>query len=646
MAVEGWRRQLLAGCDEDQIEAICTPSAPLLVIAAAGSGKTRVLTRRIAWRVLDGSAAPGHILALTFTRKAAAELRARLGELGVPANVTAGTFHAVALAQLRHRYAELGRTPPSLLDAEAKLLAQLGEDSRRRARAGRRLEDRALLAALASEIEWAKARLVSPDHYAIAASEAQRQLPLAPEEVAETYRRYEQEKRRRHLVDFEDLLSLLDQEMRRDPDFAAAQRWKFAHFFIDELQDANAAQLNLLDAWLGGRSDLFAVGDPRQAIYGWNGADPDAVIHFPARFAGGAVRALQTNYRSTPEVVALASAVLNHQGRDLRHPPRPERGAMKRAPETRGHRAGASLAAPHGAVPELLMRSGRPEGPVPTVTAYPDGDAEAEGIARALRLARRPGRAWSSCAVLCRTNAQLLDIEHALVAAAIPLRRAAGLGFLASASVREALTGLSRVGSAAGLRAELERLADVAESLAVPSDEQRVDGTDAQRHELEALIRLAEEYLELDPVPNGAGLRAYLRDAMRGEPSPSARDGVELTTFHRAKGLEWAVVFVAGIEDGFVPIAHATTPKALEEERRLLYVALSRAGEELHCSYATRRRFADKVVARQPSPYLAALEEVRTELLSGRSTDPRLARASLAASRALLGAHSPRRSAT
>ncbi|MDA8298231.1 MAG: ATP-dependent helicase [Actinomycetota bacterium] len=598
-----WKRRLLAGCDEDQIAAITSPAAPLLVVAGAGSGKTRVLTRRIAWRVHDASATPGHVLALTFTRKAAAELRARLASLGLPAPVTAGTFHAIALAELRRRAAETGRRPTVLLESKVRLLARVVPEPS--APPGRGPgERRGSLASVAAEIEWAKARLVTPEHYARQASAARRTPPLPLEVVAQAYAAYERERRRRGLVDFDDLLIGLVQEMAEDRDFAAAQRWRFAHLFVDELQDANAAQLALLDAWLGGRSDLFAVGDPRQAIYGWNGADPSGVLEFAQRYPGGEVLALDTNYRSSPQVVALAAAALGpHQA--------------QRGPNV-----------PRASAP----RSARPGGMVPTLRAYPSAEAEAKGIAAALRTRHHPGRPWSRCAVLARTNAQLLELEQALREANIPVRSAAGAAFLARPAVRAALAELSPGTGPAALRTFLEQLIERAEldttAPQAPSIEERV--------ELEALAQLGMEYLDLDPNGRGDGFSGYVRQALRGEPSPGGHDAVELTTFHRAKGLEWSVVFVTGLEDGLVPIAHASGRAALEEERRLLYVALSRAEDELHCSWAMTRRFGSRSVERSPSPFIEPIEAIRRRLEGEASIVPERARAHLAAARAQL----------
>lgn len=588
------------------MEAITSPAGPLLVVAGAGSGKTRVLTRRIAWRIAHEQAVAGRVLALTFTRKAAGELRGRLAGLGLPAPVTAGTFHAVALAQLRRLALDQGRRPPTVLDSKARLLGPLLAGKRRSGRSGRLgagtwapAARNELVSPLATEIEWAKARLVGPAGYPAAVRAAGRTTPLAPDQVAAHYADYEEERRRRGLLDFDDLLLELVRAIEADPATAAAQRWQFAHLFVDELQDATTLQLRLVDAWLGGRSDLFAVGDPRQSVYAFNGADPGAVTGFADRHPGATVLELTTNYRSSPQVVAVASAVLT-----------PLKGA--RPP-----------------------RAERPDGPRPELRRFADERAEAMGVATFLRRARPPGRPWSCCAVLARTNAQLEPLAEALAAARIPVVRT-GDGSLADhPAVRALLEDLPpdlaghRLGTLVA-----ERLDEVALAVAPRSSP---DGAAlGEAAALRALASLAEDYLALDPLPSAAGFRSFVRAGARDGIEARGRDGVELATFHRAKGLEWEVVCVTGLEDGFVPIAHADKEVALEEERRLLYVALTRATDRLHCSWAEERSFGARRVRRAPSPWLPALAGALEQL--DRRPPPGAVDAAIAASRAALAA--------
>ncbi|HEX9506062.1 MAG TPA: ATP-dependent helicase, partial [Acidimicrobiia bacterium] len=303
---------LLDGLDTTQRDAVTTAAAPLAILAGAGSGKTRVLTHRIAWQSRERVIDPTHVLAVTFTRKAAGELRARLARLGIRESVTAGTFHAIALAQLRRRTEEAGRAMPALLERKVRLLIPMVP--------GRGREATLLAAEVASEIEWAKARLVKPEGYAHAIAAAGRTPPRAAVEVAEIYGSYEHEKRKRRLVDFDDLITGCADALERDPEFAAAQRWRFRHLFVDEFQDASPAQFRLVRAWLGAASDLCVVGDGDQAIYGFAGADSSYLVRFqryfpPERYPSVGTVRLGSNYRSTPQVVHAASAVLGPPGR-------------------------------------------------------------------------------------------------------------------------------------------------------------------------------------------------------------------------------------------------------------------------------------------------------------------------------------------
>jgi DNA helicase-2/ATP-dependent DNA helicase PcrA len=342
---------LLADLDDDQREAVTTDAAPLAILAGAGAGKTRVLTRRIAWRARTGRLDPQHVLAVTFTRKAAGELEGRLRRLGIGTRVTAGTMHAVALAQLRRRAAERGRAIPAVLARKARVLVPL---------IGPRGAAAAVAAAdVAAEIEWAKARLVGPDGYTAAAALAGRKPPRPVSEVADLYARYEREKRRRRLVDFDDLLWSCADALERDAEFAVAQRWRFRHLFVDEFQDLTPAQARLLRAWLGDRDDLCVVGDPDQAIYAFAGADAAHLTGFARRFGGGQVVRLGRNHRSTPEVLAVAEAVLADGARS-----RPPRSAT------------------------------RPSGPLPVVTVYDTDVAEAAGVAAEARDAHGPHVPW------------------------------------------------------------------------------------------------------------------------------------------------------------------------------------------------------------------------------------------------------------
>ena len=583
---------LLRGLDATQRDAVTSRATPLAILAGAGSGKTRVLTRRIAWLAREEVVDPRHVLALTFTRKAAGELRSRLGRLGVHHAVTAGTFHAIALAQLRRRAEDAGRVPPALLERKVRLLVPLVPARGREA---------GLLAAdFASEIEWAKARLVRPDGYERAVTVAARTPPRPAPEVAAVYREYESQKKRRGVVDFDDLIWTCADLLERDSEFAAAQRWRFRHFFVDEFQDASPAQFRLLRAWLGDRRDLCVVGDGDQAIYGFAGADPEYLVRFRAHFPVeeypevGVVR-LGSNYRSTPQVVAVAGAVLD--------------GSRRRVP----------------------VQAGKPDGPVPEVTAYDTDEQEARDVGRRAAATHRSDVRWSRIAVLYRINAQSALFEEAFSRGGVPFRVRGGSRFLDRAEVKIALDELRTAARTAPGRTFGEHLSDLAEPDGERSEE-------LQEH-VDAVVRLGREYLDSDGGGGSVdGFLAFLHTALRADDTDAgAGDAVELLTFHRAKGLEFDTVFVTGLERGLIPISHAKTSEALDEEQRLLYVALSRAERALHLSWARERTIGARVSSRAPSQWLSRVERAIGALDGREPADSGDARGRIADARARVG---------
>jgi len=566
---------LLAGLDEEQRRAVTSDAQPLVILAPAGSGKTRVLTRRIAHRVATGAADARHVLAITFTRKAAGELVDRLRRLGLRDEATAGTFHGVAWGILRTRYSEQRRDAPALLDRKTRVLRDLVPTAPGRTSAQ-------VAGEVAGEIEWAKARMVTPDTYVAAAKAAGRRPPLNAERVAELYAAYEREKQRRRVVDFEDLLALCARALEDDERFAAAQRWRFRHLFVDELQDVNPLQFRLLEAWRGDRYDVTAVGDPQQAIYGWNGADPAFLLDVHRWWPPAQVIQLVTSYRSSPEILDAAASVL--------------RGARQPAQE---------------------VRAVRPTGEPPSMTAHPTDEAEAKAIARAVRLARIPGRPWADQAILVRTHAQTLLLAEALRQAGIPHRVRGGAALLERPEVRRALHELRAADvplatALADLDGQIDARLDALR--AVPEDEldERAASEAAVEAEVVAILgavaQMGRDYLRLDPLGTPDTFVRWLHATVQSEGGPAAGgDAVDIATFHAAKGLEWAIVHLAGLEDGYVPIAHARTPAAKAEEARLLYVAMTRAQRSLHLTWAEARTFGSKVVERRRSPLLDPL---------------------------------------
>jgi len=574
---------LLHDLDESQRRAVTSPAHPLAILAPAGSGKTRVLTRRIAWRVATEDADASHVLALTFTRKAAAELRDRLRALGLRDGVATGTIHGVAWAQLRARWADEGRTPPAVLVRKGRVLHDV-------VRGGP-----LTVAQLATEIEWAKARLVGPSGYAEAAVADRRRVPAPPERIAELYDRYEDEKRNRRLVDFDDLLRLCSHLLETDATFAATQRWRFRHLFVDEFQDVNPLQMQLVDAWRGDRWDLCVVGDPHQAIYGWNGADAGFLEGFQRRYPPAEVIALDVNYRSTPQVLAAAADVL--------------------------------VAAKVGG---RSVRALRGDGSPPRLERHATDRDEAQAIARAVRDRRAPRTPWSSQAVLTRTNAQLPLIADALRLAGVPHRVRGGHELLRRPEMREALDLLRQAG-----RSLATALPDLASLAAEQEDPEAMAN-------VELVERCAHDQLRLDGYASSGGFMAWLIATLESEGGDGTGNAVTLATFHAAKGLEWPVVHLAGLEDGFVPITHARTRHDKAEEARLLYVAMTRAEDELACTWAARRTFGDRTVERRLSPWLVGLSDAQRSRSDAGDGPPDDWRLRLAAQRASLASASVR----
>jgi DNA helicase-2/ATP-dependent DNA helicase PcrA len=499
-ALPGARRLTLA-----QREAIESDDPLLCVVAGAGAGKTRVLTLRVARRVREGTIEADRTLVTTFSRKAAEELRTRLWSLGV-AGVKAGTFHRTALGLLREHRELRNRPAPQLMTDRRRLLADVTSGDARRTRA------------LDSEIGWAKARLVAPDGYEAEARRHRRRSGMRPEQIADAYARYEEERTRRRLLDFDDLIVACADALAGDAEFAASIRWRTRHLFVDEMQDVNPAQFRLLTAMLADEPDLFVVGDPNQSVYGFNGADPTLLARLPELLRGTKVIRLDENHRCTPQVVAVATAVL---------------------------REGGSFS---GDGEVVAPSTTRVDGPVSKVIAHANDDDEAVWAASQAKMSRTPGRRWSSIAVLTRTNAQLATVKAAMDAALVPSRIAG-----------------SDLGPASDLRADPD------------SDD-------------------------------------FLDDRNTLVPDAAAQDNVVLTTFHRAKGLQWPTVMVLGLGAGLMPIASAQTDAAVDEERRLLYVALTRSEDELWCSWFERAGDDPRAPARGPSPWLAPIERTVAQL--------------------------------
>jgi ATP-dependent DNA helicase UvrD/PcrA len=573
---------VLAGLDPEQRTAVTAPAGPVCILAGAGTGKTRAITHRIAYRTLTGEVSPRAVLAVTFTARAAAEMRARLTALGAT-GVQARTFHAAALRQVRYFAPRLlaGRAMPELLESKARMIGLAA------GRVGVRA-DRTEARDLAGEIEWAKSSLVEPGEYPVAAAKALREPPYEPAKVAEVFAAYEALKRRQGVIDFEDMLRAAVWGIEEHPDVAEQIRAQYRHFVVDEYQDVNPLQQRLLEAWLGGRDDLTVVGDASQTIYSFTGATSAYLIDFPRQRRNAVVVRLVRDYRSTPQVVGLANAVIR---------------------QARGNEARLRL--------ELVGQ--RPPGAEPELKIFPDEAGEAAAVARRCRELLEAGTAASEIAVLFRINAQSEAYEKALAEAGVPYVVRGTERFFERPEIRQAMIAMrAAVRSVAGETPLVQAVVEALAATGWAHGQPPAGGAARERWEaLAALVALAEEYARnpvVEPIGEaGAVQRDVSLSAFNDELARRAEQqhaptvvGVTLASLHSAKGLEWDAVFLVGLADGTLPTTYAKTPDQLEEERRLLYVGVTRARQWLWLSYGQSRSGGGR--ARRPCRFLPQWE--------------------------------------
>src|SRR3954451_9085047 len=561
---------VLAGLDDEQRTAAQAVSGPVCILAGAGTGKTRTITHRIAYGVHTGAFVPEQVLAVTFTARAAGELRSRLAGLGV-GGVQARTFHAAAMRQLRYFAPRvLGGPMPGLVDNKLRLVAAAASRNRLST-------DRTSLRDLASEIEWAKTTRATAEEYPARAQAAGREPPFEAAAVAAVYASYESAKQRDGVLDFEDLLLVTAYAIEGNQDVARQVRAQYRHFVVDEYQDVNPLQQRLLDAWLGGRAEVCVVGDPNQTIYSFTGADPDYLLGFADRYSDAEVVKLERDYRSTPQVVGLANKLIGQ------------------APRRKG-------------LPGLRLLGQRAEGPEPVFREHPDEPTEAGAVAQACRALVEAGTPAAEIAVLFRINAQSEVYENALAAVGVPYVLKGGERFFERPEVREAvvlLRGAAAGGSEPG--ALVPTVRDVLASTGWVEHRPPPGGAARDRWQsLAALVDLAVDLVAEDPTMDLAGFVSHLAERANAQHAPTVQ-GVTLASMHAAKGLEWDVVFVVGLVDGVLPIAQSLSrPEAVEEERRLLYVAVTRAREQLTLSWSLSRNPGAKR-ARPRSRFLTGL---------------------------------------
>jgi DNA helicase-2/ATP-dependent DNA helicase PcrA len=564
--------QLLAALDPEQRAVALACRGPVCVLAGAGTGKTRAITHRIAYAVTTGVVQPGQVMALTFTVRAAGELRGRLRALGGGAEeVRATTFHAAALRQLGYFWPRvIGGRAPQLVESKLPLLREAARDL------GLSLTAPALAEAV-TEIEWAKVCQVHPGSYVFAATAAGRAPSCGAEDVGRLYGAYESLRRDRQLIDFESVLELTAAILLGEPAVAREVHAAYRYFTVDEFQDVNPLQKLLLDAWLGEREELCVVGDPRQTIYSFTGATSEYLRSFAADYPAATVVRLVRDYRSTPQVVHVANRLA--PGDDA-----------------------------------LVAQRG--PGPDPAVTRYADEEAEAAGVAAAVTtLMKTHGVKPSEIAVLVRINAQLERFERTLAGAGIPYVVRGAERFYDRPEVRQALVllrGAARAADAGtdatGLPGELPAaVRHVLASAGLTPVPPAARGAVRERWEsLAAIAGLADALAAARPAASLGEFAAELTERAETGHAPVAA-AVTLATMHAAKGLEWDAVLVPGLTEGIMPIVHARTAEAIEEERRLLYVAVTRARVHLALSWASARAPGAEP-SRQRSRFLAALQ--------------------------------------
>jgi DNA helicase II / ATP-dependent DNA helicase PcrA len=566
---------VLEGLDPEQREVATALHGPVCVLAGAGTGKTRAITHRIAYGVRAGILQPSSVLAVTFTNRAAGEMRGRLRQLGA-AGVQARTFHSAALRQLQYFWPKaVGGSMPRLVDRKIQLVADAAAACRIRL-------DRGELRDVTGEIEWSKVTQTVPSDYALAAAKAGRETPRAAAEIAQLYSAYEDLKRDRAVIDFEDVLLLTVAILQDRHDIAEQVRSQYQHFVVDEYQDVSPLQQRLLDLWLGRRDSLCVVGDASQTIYSFTGATPDHLLDFRVRHPGATVVKLVRDYRSTPQVVHLANGLLA---------------------QARGRAADHRL--------ELISQ--RRPGPEPVYTEYTDEPAEAEGAARRIRELMDAGVRASEIAILFRTNSQSETYEQALADAGVPYQLRGAERFFDRPEVRRAIVNLRGAARFGGNDSRLDEAVDLPSQVrAVLSGEGWTTvppaGSGAVRERWEslaALVNLAQDFAAAGAGATLNDLVAELDERAGAQHAPTV-EGVTLASLHSAKGLEWDAVFLVGVAEGMMPISYAKTDEQIEEERRLLYVGVTRARERLHVSWSLSRSPGGRP-NRRPSRFLDGL---------------------------------------
>ncbi|MEY4397776.1 MAG: hypothetical protein RLZ53_352 [Actinomycetota bacterium] len=531
--------QLLEALDPEQAEAATALNGPTCILAGAGTGKTRTVTHRIAYGIANGQFAANRVLALTYTNRAAGELRARLRALGIP-GVSVKTFHAAALSQLEYFWPQLAGVPaPNVLTGKAQLISQVGTEL------GFKF-DAAAIRDIASEIEWRKFTMRSMEQYAAESTARPSVASLSSEKLVAVMNAYEQAKIKSQKIDWEDVLILTLGMLQAEPRVLSHIQQQYRFFTVDEYQDISPLQHALLDAWLGDRNDLCVVGDPNQTIYSFTGASSSYLFDFDKTYEDATVVSLTRNYRSTPNILELANRLI------------------------RGETV----------MGELVAQSG--SGVDPELVPCKDAVTEAQVAAQAIKRQLRQGVKPQEIAVLYRINSQSEVFEQALAAEGIDYQVRGGERFFSRKEILELIRLIRAETILPNALPVYQVVTDAARALGWKSVAPSESGAAYEKWDaINSFVNIVDE------LPEGSSVADFVKEIderVRSQHEP-VRPAVTISTIHAAKGLEWDSVFLVGLNEGLLPISYAKSEAEINEERRLLYVGLTRARKQLQLSY-------------------------------------------------------------
>ena len=542
--------QILEALDDRQREAAQSLLGPTVILAGAGTGKTRTITHRIAYGIARGDFSENRVLALTYTNRAAGELRARLRGLGVPM-ANAKTFHSAALAQLEVFFRSLYAVEtPRVQDSKAKNLAAAAAKLKLKL-------DPNTLRDLASEIEWRKYSMLSLEQYEQAMANRPQVSGLSATKNLEIQQAYESLKLKAKQLDWEDVILLCSGMLRAEPRALAQVQQQYRFLTVDEYQDISPLQQDLLDTWLGDRSDICVVGDPNQTIYSFTGATSNYLENFSGRYPDATVVSLSYNYRSNPEIIRIANKVRAHQSMDA-------------------------------------LTAIRPSGTVPEVLSFPTKTEEALWLAKEVRKQVQSGIKASQIAVLYRINSQSELIERALADVGLEFQVRGGQRYFNRPEILSAIRMVRAEASMPSGKSLYESVTAIVRALgwqsAAPTEIGKLDQWEALNH----FVQIAEELGDAATIQSFA---TEIEERQRSQHEPT-KESVTLSTIHAAKGLEYKNVFIIGASEGYLPISFAKTEGELAEEQRLFYVAVTRAKDNLFITWAKQ----DVEFNRQNSP--------------------------------------------